>query len=301
MRSGATPPVRPATSVVTVLAPHERARVDAAGEGCYVTLHRDSIDEALQDLRQCRADAVLVSVAWCGAQASTSVARMVREFPAVPAVALLSDAHPQATHAVLEFGQHGVRSLVDVRDAGGWRTLRQLLGAHRSEGIVRRALDRVDRELADAPEDARRFLAGCFLAPARVSTVRALARRLGIGASTLMSRFYRAGLPAPKRYLAYARLVKAASLFENPGLSISQVAHALEFSSPQSFGRHVQTMLGLSALCFRQTLDGPAMLDRLVVDLIVPYRETLRTFRPLVVLPTWSRETEPVERAGGAR
>lgn len=280
------------TAVVTVLSPHERMRVDAAGEGCYRTLHRDSLDEVLADLRHCRARAVLVSVTQCDSRAVSSMARLVREFPAVPAVALLSEAHPNATQAVLSLGHFGVQSLVDVRDASGWNALRQLFSTQESASIERLALARMALELADAPEDCRRFFDGCFLAPPRVSTVRQLARRLGVGASTLMSRFYRAELPAPKRYLAYARLVRAAALFENPGLSVSLVANALEFSSPQSFGRHIHTMLGIPALTFRRAFDGAAMLDRFVLDLITPHFATLRHFRPLVVLPTWSREAE---------
>lgn len=291
------------TAVVTVLSPHERLRVDAAGEGCYRTLHRESVEEVLADLRQCRAQAVLLSVARCDATAVSSMARLVREFPAVPAVALLSDAHPNATQALLTLGHFGVQSLVDVRDASGWRMLRQLFSTKARASIERLALARIARELSAAPEDCRRFLDGCFLAPPRVGTVRQLSRRLGVGASTLMSRFYRAELPAPKRYLAYARLVRAASLFENPGLSVSLVANALEFSSPQSFGRHIHTMLGIPALTFRREFDGARMLDRFVSDLITPYASTLQQFRPLVVLPAWSREAEspPTVRMPTAR
>ncbi len=277
------------TAVVTVLTPHERTRVDAAGEGCYTALHRDSLDEALQDLRLCRAQAVLVSVARCNARAESSVARLVREFPAVQAVAIWCESNADSAHAVLALGQQGVQSLVDVRDPSGWRTLRQLFSSHRGDSIERRAIAQLAELLSVAPEDCRRFLDACFAAPARVGTVRQLAKRLGVSASTLMSRFYRASLPAPKRYLSLARLVRAAALFENPGLSITQVSNALEYSSPQSFGRHIHTMLGISAVTFRREFDGARMLDRFVDDLITPYLQTLRAFTPLVVLPTYAR------------
>ena len=72
-----------------------------------------------------------------------------------------------------------------------------------------------------------------FLAPPKLSTVRQLSVQLGVLPSTLMSRFFRSGLPAPKRYLAEARLVRAARLFENPGFSIANVANHLDYSSPQ--------------------------------------------------------------------
>jgi len=52
-----------------------------------------------------------------------------------------------------------------------------------------------------------------------------------------MSRFHRAAIPSPKSYLAGMRLLHAAFLFQNPGLSVSDVAYRMDYSSPQSFGR----------------------------------------------------------------
>ena len=81
------------------------------------------------------------------------------------------------------------------------------------------------------------------LAP-ETPTVTALAQQLSVRPSTLMSRFARAGLPSPKNYLAAIRLLHAAFLFETAGLSVADVAYRLEYTSPQSFGRHLRAMLG---------------------------------------------------------
>jgi len=96
-----------------------------------------------------------------------------------------------------------------------------------------------------------------------------------------MSRFFRAGLPAPKRYLAAARLVRAARLFENPGFSVANIANHLDYSSPQSFGRHVRTVLGMTALEFRGRYDGAAMLLHFREMLVLPYANALRRLKPL--------------------
>ena len=45
-------------SVVTMLTPVERIRVDAAGEGTYRTVHRDSVAELVHDIRTSRVGAV---------------------------------------------------------------------------------------------------------------------------------------------------------------------------------------------------------------------------------------------------
>ena len=274
-------------SVATLLSPGERARVDAAGEGCFVTLHRESVDEIIDDLRQHRASAVLVSVSHYIAQQTPPVARLVREFPRVPAVALLSGLDASSTHAVLSLGQQGVRALVDVRDARGWRELRRLITDERSESIERRAIAQLHADLAGAPEDCLRFFDALFSSPASVTTVRQLARRLGVLPSTLMSRFFRASLPAPKQYLAMARLVRAARMFESPGLSIAQVSNQLDYSSPQSFSRHVQTLLQCTAVAFRRRFTGESMLDHLRSELVTPHCDALQRFNPLVVAPGW--------------
>ncbi|MGH7713967.1 MAG: helix-turn-helix domain-containing protein [Gemmatimonadaceae bacterium] len=136
-------------------------------------------------------------------------------------------------------------------------------------------------ELPGATVGCLRFFEVVFRRHAGVRTVRQLADTLSICASTLMSRFFRAKLPAPKQYLAVARLAHAARLLENPGASVSSVANSLEYSSPQSFGRHLQLFLQLTPREFRRRYDGDGMLECFRADLVAPYRELLRSFDPL--------------------
>jgi len=276
-----TPVQSSLTPVATMLLPPERLRVDAAGVGFYKTYHRDSIDAVIRDLREQRVKAVLVSVARCGGEDAGHVARMVREFPRVPAVALLTHVEAETPRAVLSLGQSGVRALVDVRQSSGWRELRDLLIADRAGEIERLALGVLAIDLAGVPDDCWRFFEALFCSSPRATTVRELAAHLQVVPSTLMSRFFRARLPAPKRYLAMARLTHAARIFENPGLSVTNVANHLDYSSPQSFGRHVRTFLGLTAIDFRQRYDGEGMLHRFRDELVLPYLPVLRHFMPL--------------------
>jgi AraC-like DNA-binding protein len=118
------------------------------------------------------------------------------------------------------------------------------------------------------------------LAP-ETPTVTNLAQRLYVRPSTLMSRFARAGLPSPKNYLAAVRLLHASYLFEASGLSVADVAYRLEYSSPQSFGRHLRAMLGVTALEFRRRFPVPLALERFVGLMVEPYREVWRDFHPV--------------------
>src|SRR5437870_4151910 len=93
-------------TVCTVLPPTERPRVDAVGDGCFATLHADSFRAVLRAARTRRVDALVISVHRCHGDELPAVARFVREFPAIPAVALVSRHDGTATEALLRLGCH---------------------------------------------------------------------------------------------------------------------------------------------------------------------------------------------------
>lgn len=268
--------------ITTMLTREERLRLDAAGMGLFHTTHRERIDDVLKDLRQLRARALVISTAFCQrGEDVTRVASVVREFPQVPTVALISNVDRGTARAVLTLGQCGVRTLVDVRDPAGWRELRDLLLNETSTELRQHAVAVIASDLLRAPAGTRRFFEVLFAVAPRTGTIRELALGLQVIPSTLMSRFFRAELPPPKRLLAYARLIFAARLFENAGLSIATVATRLDYSSPQSFGRHVKTTLGVTGKRFRDLYDGRGMLQRFRDDLIARHRERWLDFDPL--------------------
>lgn len=286
--------------VATMLARDERDRVDAAGMGLFTAHHRESVDEVLRDLREQRVRAVLVSTAFCQCGEDVSrVARVVREFPQVPAVALLSQMDRGSARAVLTLGQCGIRTLVDVREPSGWRELRNLLMNEQSNELRKRAVALVAADLHGAPEGTQRFFEVLFAVAPRTGTIRTLANGLQILPSTLMSRFFRAQLPAPKRYLSYARLVFAARMLENPGIALGRAATKLDYSSAQSFSRHVRITLGMTASDFRLRFDGEGMLQRLRDDLIRPYAPVWRLFDPFIAMSISRRMRETSQIAAG--
>jgi AraC-like DNA-binding protein len=272
-------------------------RVDAAGEGLYSTIHRESLDEVLVDLRERKAGAVLISIARYGLQSSARMAAMVREFPRVPAMALLTETQQSTPQHLLTLGQLGVRILIDARQPAGWQTLREILAAEKSADLQRTALGQLSFDLTGATPDCWRFFELLFNPSHQIHSIRQLSRHMNILPSTLMSRFFRAKLPPPKRYLSLARLIRAAKLFENPGLSVASVANYLDYSSPQSFGRHIRTLMGVSPVVFRQKYDGAGMLQHFRAELITPYSEILRDFCPSATAPGWIARERNYNRA----
>lgn len=268
-------------TATTLLAPNERNRFDSLSQGYYRGLHRDSVEQLLRDLRMHSADVVVISAASIGQRDAARLATVVREFPRIPAIALLSSYSSSTAQTVLTLGRSGVRTVVDIQTSKGWTELHNLLVADASRLLERAAMAMLGVELPSATVGCVRFFEVIFRRHSGVRTIRQLADVLSICASTLMSRFFRAKLPAPKQYLAVARLAHAARLLENPGASVSSVSNSLDYSSPQSFGRHLQLFLQLTPREFRRRYDGDGMLECFRAELIAPYREHLRSFDPL--------------------
>jgi AraC-like DNA-binding protein len=276
-------------SVSTMLSAPERAHVDSVSRGLCTAVHRDSLDAVLSDVKESRAQAVVFSLARYGVLPTARIATIVREFPQVPAIALLTGDDQAAPHAALSLGHIGVRTLVDVRHSDGWTRLRSILMAERSGDVEREALSRLALDLAGAPRDCWRFFELLFATTPRTNTVRQLASNLRVLPSTLLSRFFRAKLPPPKRYLSLARLIRAAKLFENPGFSVAAVANHLRYSSPQSFGRHVRNVMGMSPVAFRSRFNAHVMMEHFRAELVLPHAEVLRQFHPVDREPAWVR------------
>lgn len=266
-------------SISTILTPDERLSLDAAGSGLCEALHRDSIDEVTRDIRERRAAAVVVSVARC-ARETVNVTSLMREFPRLPAIALLSVTGPAAAHAVLTLGRCGVRTLIDVRAPDGWSALRRAIAGSSPNESGRFALDTLAVDLEGVSGACWDFFEGLFSTTPPITRVKVLAKRLNLRPFSLASRLYRLRLPSARAYLSLARLTRAARLLENPGLAIVNVSNIMEYSSPQAFGRHVGVMLDLTATSFRQTYDGARMLELFRQTLITPYIDQLRRFDP---------------------
>jgi AraC-like DNA-binding protein len=282
-RSGLIP-----TLVSTMLTPLERVRVDVASRGTYTALHRTSIDELFDDLRMQRSRAVLVSVSRYDSSTTARMAAMLREFPRVPTFALLTDVQRSTPHSALSLGQLGVRTLIDTRQPSGWARLRELLINEQATDVQRIALGLLANDLTDAPQDCVNFFEVLLMRRPHVTNVRQLARYLRVLPTTLLSRFYRVALPSPKRYIDVARLIRVAKLLENPGLSVSTVARQLDYSSPQAFSRHMRCVMRMSPVEFRRQYTSETMLQFFRTTLILPYRDTLRTFHPTGAYPSWA-------------
>ncbi len=267
-------------TVAAVVTEAERLGLDAAGIGCFAVVHRASVPAATRAVREQPVDAVVFSIHECDGQIVEDIDNLVRRFPDIPTVALVTRADPGAPETLLRLGATGVRHVIDVTGPNGWRRLRHLLTEPASRPAAR-ILARILDAIPEVSPDARMFLELMVRLAPSTSVARRLAVHARMRPSTMVSRFARAGLPSPKTYMAALRLVYAAQFFENEGLSITDVAYRLECSSPQSFGRHLRAMLGITPGEFRRRFTFDAAIARFVELLVDPYRLAWGEFHPM--------------------
>jgi AcrR family transcriptional regulator len=141
-----------------------------------------------------------------------------------------------------------------------------------------------------------RFFAATF-APG-VETVADVAARVGVNEAALANWFVRRGLPSAERYLAAARLVRAAWTGETPAPSVVTAAvrsMAAEFPGCDAPNVHHQNVRRLRrmAVLLASVPPGRAAGRRVLqgyrTALMIPFWPTLATFDPA---------RDPVRRAG---
>src|SRR5512134_172381 len=97
----------PAPTVAAVLAPAERASLDAASVGSFAVLHRTSLPDAVRAARERAVDAVVLSVDQCADERTDLVDELVRRFPGVSTVALVTRHGARVSEALLRLGASG--------------------------------------------------------------------------------------------------------------------------------------------------------------------------------------------------
>lgn len=139
----------------------------------------------------------------------------------------------------------------------------------------------IAKHLVGCRDDLWRFFRTLVESRERTASVKLLARELAIIPSTLLARFHRAGLPSPKRYVAYVGFHRAVGEFQDPRLSIKDVAAVLGYSSPHAFSRSVRRDVGIAAAQLRHGHTPESFALLFCERLIVPYVDKLRDFGPL--------------------
>lgn len=269
----------PTAGVLTIVEPRIRDHIALALDSVARPYHLDSVREALLAVRERPSQAVLLSQSAITPESLSLVGELAGRC-AGAFVVILAGWAPHLTGVLLSLGRFGVREAVDVTTKEGLKRLRLLVLQPEWE-TAKRVHIAMREPLERASDEMRHFMLRLVALAPSTATVKRLARAAGVLQTSLNSRFLRAHLPSPKRYLASVRLLFAAAMFEEPDTSISDVSHRLNYSSPQTFGRHVREVLGMTGSEFRLGCSFTDLAAHFNLRFLERHAHTLRSFRPV--------------------
>jgi transcriptional regulator GlxA family with amidase domain len=123
---------------------------------------------------------------------------------------------------------------------------------------------------------AREVLEAAISVVARGSgTAEALAVEFMIGTRSLLRRSTAAGLPPPRRYLAWLRIALAAALLERSRVTVVAAARAVGYASDHALRRVIAQFLDLNPESLRDAGSTEMVLDKLAAEIrrLTPARE----------------------------
>jgi AraC-like DNA-binding protein len=265
--------------IVTVVNASMQGRLDLALGGLARPVHLASIAAALTVVREQPIRAVLLGQESVSPDSAVAVGRIANTCGGT-VIAVADGWTPNLPEALLTFGRYGVRETVDLSNRTGMSRLRELLTRPEWE-LANRIEKTFEQNLKEATDEMRAFVHHVVHVAPSVSSVKALAKGLGVRHSSLVSRFFRARLPSPKKYLAFTRLLYVAAILEDTRIPAAHAARRLNYSSPQSFMRHVREQLGVSVHDFRERYSFDDLASHVSFHTLTEYQDTLRWFRPL--------------------
>jgi AraC-like DNA-binding protein len=185
------------------------------------------------------------------------------EFPSATVLAAMEIGWP-ASSDLRTLGEWGVTDVISLEEDDTPEALYRRL-----RSVEGRSLQRLlARSLPPVVSGRGRLL---LMSAAEVvaagASGRELARRLHLSERSVLRWATRAGLPPPRRLLAWMRMLMAASLLDDPGRTVRAVALAAGYASDSSLRRAMQDFLGAGPTALRRSGAFPRAAAAFVEEL----------------------------------
>jgi AraC-like DNA-binding protein len=222
----------------------ERLKVVAASRGFEFRLIADW-DALLEELRAAPASALVVVDPYLGVQdqqqPSVELAALLNRFPSLAITAAMA-AGPGRLEHVRRLGEWGVVQIIDLDEEATVFAIAQRLLSARGRplrNLIERALP------PSASGAARAILAAATSVVSQGGTGVDLARSLHVTPRTLTRWCRRAGLPPPRRLLAWMRVLLAAELLDDTGRTVTDVALSCGYAADSSLRHAMRSFLNM--------------------------------------------------------
>ncbi len=214
-------------------------------------------EEVLQEMRRASPRAIVIGEPFRGrpgvrrrdpwggpagdaaAELDPGLRRLRTEIPSARVVAVI-DSERLDAEGILELGRLGVADVLDIRSETTPAALRARLDGIPPDAF-RTLLDGSDLE--DLPGRARLLLERAAEVAARGSYPRDLGRRLRLPPRSLRRWTRQAGLPTPRDLFRWLRVLLAASLLDDPGRRVEDVARVSGYARAAGLRRAMRAVL----------------------------------------------------------
>lgn len=199
--------------------------------------------------------------------AETALRRIRTNFPAHPLIAYYNSRGLTPRH-LFNVAQSGITELVQLDVDDSRLTFGRILNA---ASRVTYAQELADLLRNDVPDDLQSIFLFSLEHAGRRLDVPELAASLGLSKRTLSWRMAQHGVPSPRIFLTWCRLLVAALILNESGRTLDSVADQLNFSGGHSLGAVFFRYMGKGIIAlrqngvleevleaFREALSGPA-------------------------------------------
>jgi AraC-like DNA-binding protein len=246
--------MRPILRPLLVLHPDSvfREHVRKAGGRRFEYLQVQDWEDLRERTRMAPPAALLLVDPYCGSggELSAALRSLLLEFPSATVVAAL-DLRPERYRDLRTLGAWGVAEVIALGEEDTGDSI-----ARRLRGVQGRPLQSLlERSLPpNTSGQARAILMAAAEVVSTGGQANELARALYLSPRTLLRWCNRAELPPPRRVLAWMRILLATELLDDPGRTVSSVAHACGYASDNSLRRALQDFLDTTPTTLRR--DG---------------------------------------------
>jgi AraC-like DNA-binding protein len=206
-----------------------------------------------------------------GPQLAPELRALLWEFPSATVVAAM-EIYPGRSHDLRTLGEWGVTDIISLDEEDTQEAItRRLRGAQGRplQNLLQRCLP------STISGRARTLLMTAAEVVSMGGRGRDLARTLHLSERTVLRWSERAGLPPPRRLMAWMRILLAASLLDDPGRTVLSVAYACGYSSDSSLRRAMQDFLGTIPTTLRK--EGAfSRASRIFLDELEEVRQQAR-------------------------
>lgn len=194
---------------------------------------------------------------------SPELRALLLDFPSVPVVAV-PESREGFFHDLRTLGAWGVTEVISPDEASSSFAITQILLSARGRPLQRLLATEIAALL---PPPALPLLHAAVDVACAGGNARDLARTLYFSRRSILRRYRQAGLPAPRRLLAWLRVLLAAEMLDDAGRRVADIAHACGYSSDNALRTALQQFVGEAPTALRRTGAFPLAADRFLGEL----------------------------------